>query len=117
MKVLRSKTVKNVYSEIAATVLALNLVWIVIHQAAQKTKTQAERISFFGAVRTILAFSFRLQTDDPCERYNVYTAMLCHIASKTNSYRPNRTEPRLVKRQTRKFGFLKIPREKARLIA
>jgi len=117
MNVLRSKTVKNVYSEIAATVLALNLVWIVIHQAAQKTKTQAERISFLGAVRTILAFSFRLQTSDLFERFRVYTAMLHHIARQTNSYRPNRIEPRLLKRQTRKFGFLKIPREKARLIA
>ena len=117
MNVLRSKTVKNVCSEVAATVLAHNLVWIVIHQAAQKTKTPAERISFLGAVRTILAFSYRLQTPDPVERHSAYTAMLFHIARQTNPYRPNRIEPRLLKRQTRKFGFLKIPREKARLIA
>jgi len=117
MNVLRSKTVKSVCSEVAATVLAHNLVWMVIHQAAQKTKTPAERISFLGAVRTILAFSHRLQTPDLVERHSAYTAMLFHIARQTNPYRPNRIEPRLLKRQTRKFGFLKIPREKARLIA
>ncbi len=117
MNVLKSKKVKNVYSEVAATVLAHNLVWMVIHQAAQQTQTQADRISFLGAVKTILAFSFQLQTPNLSERHGAYTAMLHHIASQTNSYRPNRIEPRLIKRQTRKFGFLKIPRDKARLRA
>jgi hypothetical protein len=117
MNVLQSKKVKNVYSEVAATVLAHNLVWMVIHQAAQQTQTQADRISFLGAVRTILAFSFQLQTPNLSERHRAYTAMLHHIASQTNSYRPDRIEPRLIKRQTRKFGFLKIPRDKARLRA
>jgi hypothetical protein len=117
MNVLRSKTVKNVCSEVAATVLAHNLVWTVMHQASQQTGISADRISFLGAVRTILAFSYQLQTSDLFERLRIYTAMLHHIARQRNSYRPNRIEPRLVKRQTRKFGFLKIPREKARLIA
>jgi hypothetical protein len=117
MKVLQSKKTKNVYYEVAATVLAHNLVWTVIHQASQQTRIPAERISFIGAVRTILAFSIPLQTEDICERQKVYTAMLCHIASQTNPYRPNRIEPRLVKRQMRSYGFLKIPRDKARLFA
>lgn len=115
MNVLQSRKVKNVYSEVAATVLAHNLVWTVIHQAAQQTQTQADRISFLGAVRTILAFSFQFQTPNLYERHRAYTAMLRHIACQTNSYRPNRIEPRLIKRQTRKFGFLKVPRDKARL--
>jgi len=46
MNVLQSKKVRNVYSEVAATVLAHNLVWTLIHQAAQLTQTQADRISF-----------------------------------------------------------------------
>jgi hypothetical protein len=117
MNVLQSKKATHVYSEVAATVLAHNLVWTLIHQAAQQTQTQADRISFLGAVRTVLAFSFQLQTPNLTERHRAYTAMLHHIASQTNSYRPNRIEPRLVKRQTRKFGFLKIPRDKARLRA
>lgn len=117
MKVLQSKKTKNVYYEVAATVLAHNLVWTVIHQASQQTGIAAWRISFLGAVRTILAFSIRLQTEDICERHRVYAAMLHHIARQTNPYRPNRVEPRLVKRQTRSYGFLKIPRGKARAIA
>jgi len=117
MKVLQSKTVKNVCYEIAATVLAHNLVWTVIHQASQQSRISAERISFLGAVRTVIAFSLRLQTNNLNERKKIYIAMLRHISKQTNLYRPDRIEPRLVKRQTRKFGFLKISREKARLIA
>jgi hypothetical protein len=117
MKVLQSKKTKNVYYEVAATVLAHNLVWTVIHQASRQTKIPAQRISFLGAARTILAFSIRLQTEDICERHKVYKAMLSHIASQTNLYRPNRIEPRLVKRQTRSYGFLKIPRGKTNAAA
>ena len=117
MNVLQSKKVRNVYSEVAATVLAHNLVWTLIHQAAQLTKTQADRISFLGAVRTVLAFSFQLQTPNLIERHRAYIAMLHHIASQINPRRPNRIEPRLIKRQTRRFGFLKMPRDKARLRA
>jgi len=117
MNVLRSKTVKNICSEVAATVLAHNLVWTVIHQASQQAGIQSERISFTGAVRTVLAFSFSLQTTEASKRARVYRAMLHHIARQVNLSRPDRIEPRLVKRQTRKYGFLKIPREEARLIA
>jgi len=117
MKVLQSKTTKNVYYEVAATVLAHNLVWTVIHQASMKTGIAARRISFLGAARTILAFSIRLQTEDIYERHRVYAAMLCHIAGQTNLYRPNRIETRLVKRQTRSYGFLKTPRSKTYAIA
>jgi len=117
MNVLQSKKVRNVYSEVATTVLAHNLVWTLIHQAAQLTQTQADRISFLGAVKTVLAFSFQLQTLNLIERHKAYIAMLHHIASQTNPHRPNRIEPRLVKRQTRKFGFLKMPRDKARIRA
>jgi len=117
MNVLQSKKAANVSSEVAATILAHNLVWILIHQTAQQTQRPAARISFLGAVRTILAFSLSLQTSNPTERQKMYVALLRHIASQTNTYRPDRIEPRLIKRQTRKFGFLKVPRDKARLSA
>ena len=117
MDVLRSKTVKNVCSEVAAAVLAHNLVWTVIHRASQQAGIRSERISFTGAARTVLAFSICMQTIETSERHSVYRAMLYHIARQVNPYRPNRIEPRLVKRQTRRYGFLKIPRDKARLIA
>jgi hypothetical protein len=95
MNVLQSKKVANVCSEVGATVLAHNLVRTLIHQAAQHTQRHADRISFLGAVRTVLAFSLQFQTSSPTERLKIHTAMLHHIASQTNDYRPDRIEPRL----------------------
>ena len=68
LNVLRSKTPCGVAHEVAATVLAHNLVWTLIHQAAHQTDTPADRISFAGAVQTVLAFSTALRHADPAPR-------------------------------------------------
>ncbi len=114
MAVLRSKNAKAVRYEVAATILAYNLTWTVIHQAAKHTETPAGRISFAGAIKTILAFSSRLQFLEGPVREQLYRRMLIHVARNSNLHRPGRTEPRLVKRDTRRYGILKVPREKAR---
>jgi hypothetical protein len=110
----RSKGCAAVLMEIAATILAHNLIQTVIHQAAKRTKTPAERISFAGTIKTILAFSDRLRTTDRSDRVEVYNRMLDQVAGNTNPHRPGRVEPRLVKREQRRYGFLKIPRQQAR---
>ncbi len=114
MGILRSKGTAAVRLEVAATVLAHNLTETVIHQAAKRTETPADRISFAGAIKIILAFSNRLQTTEGSARIGLYNRMLDHVASNTNLYRPGRVEPRLVKRDNRRFGSLKIPRQQAR---
>jgi hypothetical protein len=115
LNVLRSKTAANVCSEVAATVLAHNLVWTLIHQAAENTRVPADRVSFAGAVRTIVTFSPALRQTTGFDRFLVYLKMLHHIRRHTNRPRPGRIEPRLVKRDLRRYGFLKIPRHQARL--
>jgi hypothetical protein len=114
MNVLRSKTVLGARHEVAATILAHNLVWTLIHQAAQQTRTPADRISFADAVRAILAFSSPLRVAPPTRRPAIYCSMLRNIARQRNPYRPGRTEPRLIKRDPKRYGFLKIPRQQAR---
>ncbi len=114
MGILRSKSAAAVRLEVAATILAHNLTETVIQQAAKRTETSADRISFAGAIKTILAFSSRLQTAEGAARIRLYNRMLDHVAGNTNLYRPGRVEPRLVKRDSRRFGSLKIPRQQAR---
>jgi hypothetical protein len=114
MGILRSKGTDAVRLEIAATILTHNLIQTVIHHAAKRTKTPVDRISFAGTIKTILAFSSRLRTTDGSARIEIYHRMLDHVASNTNLYRPGRVEPRLVKRERRRYGFLKIPRQQAR---
>jgi hypothetical protein len=114
MNVLRSQTPAHVRSEVAAIVLGHNLVWTLIHQAAQATGTPAARISFTGAVQTVLAFSGALRYAPPAARRVIYSRMLHAIARHVNPYRPGRIEPRLVKRDPVGYCFLMIPRDKAR---
>jgi hypothetical protein len=117
MDVLRSKTTKGVLYEVAGRILGHNLIWTVIHQAAVETNTPADRISFAGAIKTVLAFSAALRTAKGIDRVILYRRMLCNIACHRNRYRPGRTEPRLVKRDKRRYGFLKVPRTIARKTA
>ena len=114
MNVVPSKTAKGVRYDVAATILAHNLVWTLIHQAANETGAPAGRISFAGAIKTVLAYSGPLRDAAPLRREQLYCQMLRNIARNRNRDRPGRIEPRLLKRQTRRYGFLKTTREEAR---
>jgi len=114
MAVLRSKSEANIRKEVAAILLAHNLTWIVIHQSARQHDICPDRISFTGAVQTILAYCYSLDVCRGPQRSDIYAAMLHTVASQVNRYRPNRLEPRLVKRVRQRYSFLKIPREQAR---
>lgn len=114
MNVLRSKTAAHARSEVAAIILAHNLLWTLIHQAAQETGTPAGRISFAGAIQAVLVFSATLRYAPPAVRPAVYRRLLHAIARNVNPHRPGRVEPRLVKRDPVRYCFLTIPRDKAR---
>ena len=113
--VLRSKTPGGVQRELAAILLGHNLVWWVIHLAAERTNTPAQAISFATAAKTILAFSQELARTKPGRRQQVFDAMISHIAAHTNQHALGRHEPRLVKRDPVRYEFLRIPRDQARL--
>ena len=113
--VLRSKTPGAVRRELAAILLGHNVVWWLIHLAADQTDTPAEDISFAGAAKTILAFSHELAHARGHRRRNLFYAMLRHIARQTNHHPFGRSEPRLVKRDPVRYGILRITRDKARL--
>jgi hypothetical protein len=68
LNVLRSLSLIGVRHEVAATVLAHNLVWTLIHQSAHATDTPADRISFADAIKAALAFSTALRQARPAVR-------------------------------------------------
>jgi putative transposase len=114
LNVLRSLSLRGARYEVAATVLAHNLVWTLIHQAAHATETPPDRISFADAIKAALAFSTALRQAPPARRERLYDAMLRQIARRTNLHRPGRVEPRLIKREPVRFGYLRISRDEAR---
>lgn len=114
MNVLRSKTALAVCYEVAATILAYNLLRIVILQAAKQNQTLPDRISFASAIKLILAYSVPLRIVRPRQRPRVYAQMLSDIARCRNPARPGRVEPRRVKRGDKQYPWLNIPRAVAR---
>lgn len=114
MNVLRSKSAHSVRYDVAATILAYNLLRIVIHQAAKQYHAPPDRISFASAIKLVLAYSMPLRIARPRRRQQVYTQMLSDIARCRNPRRPGRVEPRRVKRYDRRYPWLNIPRALAR---
>lgn len=113
--VLRSKTPDGVRLELAAIMLGHNVVWWLIHIAAEQAAIPADDISFAAAAKTILAFSHELACTRGRRRRLLFHAMLRHITRHTNHHPLGRVEPRLVKRDPVRYEFLRIPRDKARL--
>ena len=112
--ILRSKTPGGVRCELAAILLGHNVVWWLIHLAAQQTDTAPEKISFAVAAKTVLAFSHEIAHARGHRRRELFAAMLHHIARHTHRQPAGRVEPRLVKRDPVRYGFLRIPRDEAR---
>jgi hypothetical protein len=115
MNVLRSQSPQAARREVAAIILGHNLVWMLIHESAEVTDTPAEDISFAGAVKVALAFSAPILYASGRRRRQLHHKMLLQIARQTNHHPFGRVEPRLLKRQTRTYSYLKEPRWKARL--
>ncbi len=114
MNVLRSKGVQAICYDVAATILAYNLLRIVIHQAAIKEQAPVHRISFASAIKMVLAYSLSLRMVRPRQRPKIYAQMLSNIARCCNPVRPGRVEPRRLKRDGKKYPWLNVPRALAR---
>jgi len=111
---LRSKTIDGVHKEIAARICAINIVRIIMLQAAAAGGVDVMRVSFVGAVRTIIAFAPALAVQPVWRLPMIYEAMLKEIASHLVPERPGRLEPRKVTHDKRGYPKLKTTREQWR---
>lgn len=114
MNVLRSKRVGSALREVASILLGHNLAWMLIHEAAERSGTPAGDISFAGAVKVAVAFSQTLPFASGPAREALRGKMLDVIARQVNRHPFNRVEPRKVKRDRRRYPYLKEPRGVAR---
>jgi hypothetical protein len=94
--------------------LGHNVVWWLIHLAAEESDTPAEDVSFAAAAKTALAFSHELARAAGRRRRDLFAAMLRHIANQTHHHAPDRVEPRLIKRDPVRYGIMRTTRTKAR---
>jgi len=113
--VLRSKLVDNVYKEIDARFIAINIVRMIALEAAiHDGKIDPLRISFVHTLRAILMFSPALSFEPIWKLPQIYEAMLAEIASEIVPERPDRNELRAVRRERQHYPTLRTTREQWR---
>ena len=110
MEMLRAKTPEVVRKEFWAHLLAYNLIRTIMEQAAPQANYQRTRLSFQTTRQGLMAILTELGADDQSVRERVYTDLLNETATTLVPYRPNRSEPRVVKRRPKPFPRMKQPR-------
>jgi len=113
MDVLRCKSPSMVRKEIQMHLLAYNLIRTLLAEAAEAAGTEPRELSFKGALQTLNAFAsvWPLATGS---RDTLYAVILKALAAHRVGNRPDRVEPRAVKRRPHKLVYLTEPRHVAR---
>jgi hypothetical protein len=114
MDVLRCKTPSMVRKEVYGHLLAYNLIRGVMAESARRHGIPPRGLSFQGARQTIEAFRGELaQAPGPASE-GLIAAALRAIASHRVGDRPDRVEPRVVKRRPKAYPRMQVPRQIAR---
>jgi hypothetical protein len=115
MDILRGKAPAMVRKEVWAHLLVYNVVRTLMAQAARAAGVRPDEVSFTGALQTVNAFLPNLRSArTPEEVTRLCLVLLGAIAQHRVGNRPDRYEPRAVKRRPKNFPKLKEPRAQAR---
>jgi len=117
MGVLRGRSPEVVRKEVWAHLLAYNLVRGLMARAAAEAGVLPVQLSFAGAVQAVNAFAAVWRGASPGEREEVCGRLRAAVAAHRVGERPNRTEPRAVKRRPKAYPLLEHPRAEARKLA
>ncbi len=112
MDVLRCKTPHMVGNEIGTCLLAYNLIRKSMMQAAARSDLSPRQLSFTRAMQTIAASWMTLATEE--QVVLIIEAQLDSLTEQLIGNRPNRVEPRAVKRRPKPHKLLTQPRAEAR---
>lgn len=113
MDVLRCKSPAMVRKEIWMHLLAYNLIRTLLAEAAQAAGVPPRELSFKGALQTLNAFA-AVWPFATRHHQALYAAILQALATHRVGDRPDRIEPRAVKRRPKKLTYLTEPRQLAR---
>jgi Transposase DDE domain len=113
MEMLRTKCPAMVRKEVAVHLLAYNLIRGLMAEAARVGCVRPRRLSYTGAMHTVRSFE-EGHLYDPVQIRADLPRLLELIAKKRVGDRPDRYEPRAVKRRPKPHPLLRMPREKAK---
>jgi hypothetical protein len=115
MDILRGQSPGVVRKEVWGHLLAYNLIRGLMAQAARATGARPDEVSFKGAVQATNAFLPKLQGARAAgEAARLWQRLIELIGRRRVGDRPDRVEPRRVKRRPKNFAKLKVPRAEAR---
>ena len=114
MDILRCLSPEMVRKEIWTCLLAYNLIRKTMLQAAMAADLSPRQLSFANAMQTIAASWCVIPTLDAKKVISLIDAQIASLASPIVGKRPNRIEPRAVKRRPKQNRLLKMPRADAR---
>jgi hypothetical protein len=116
MDVLRCKSSDVVCKEIYMHLMAYNLIRALMWQASVEHNRPLHRLSFAGTVQRFdVAAPYLYLFYGTSKAVMVYKLLLKWIAGDILPYRPNRIEPRAVKRRPKEYDLLNKPRQQMRL--
>ena len=110
MDVLRCKSPDMVRKEIAVHLLAYNLVRAVMAQAACLAHLLPRQLSFKATLQVLNAFEENLRHSPRAQLRTSHAIVLGSIGQMVLPVRPNRVEPRAVKRRPKTYALLTKPR-------
>src|SRR5207253_1206655 len=113
MEHLRAKKPDTVRKEFYTHLLAYNLIRGIILESAAAAGVAPHQLSFKGALQSINAF-LGLVAAESHNAARHYSALLWMIAAHRVAHRPDRIEPRLLKRRPKPHKLLQEPRAAAR---
>ncbi len=114
LDVLRTQTPAMIEKEIHLQAIAYNLVRLLMLEAACQHQVPPSRLSFKGTVSTLRAFAHLFATSARVAAQR-YEDLLLALASDPVPLRPNRSEPRAVKRRPKVYQFMTKPRHAMRV--
>jgi putative transposase len=114
MDVLRCKTPAMVHREIWSCLLAYNLIRKAIMEAARGKSLGPRQLSFTAAMQKIAASHSVLLVVDEATAGRLVACHLKDLAGQEVGNRPDRLEPRAVKRRPKPHALLTKPRQEAR---
>jgi hypothetical protein len=113
MEQLRCKTPDMAEKELLAYLVAHNLIRCVMAEAVARYPVELERVSFKGSVDALRQYHDGLaQAHNRKTRRLLWEDLLLNLVRDLVRHRPNRTEPRAVKRRPKAYPLLNQPRHK-----
>ena len=111
METLRGKSPELAEKELLAGLVAHNLIRCVMATAVARHKVDLERVSFKGSVDALRQYSEAIgKARNRQLRCQLWQDLLHNLARDLVRHRPNRREPRAVKRRPKPYPLLNRPR-------